>query len=163
MGSSQASSHCAKALYGLLMLTTAATSLAQISFCNGNTLPNGSTALCIEPSLVPMAGGAIITMKGLSNAVFSSWTAECSHMEKWKCMVGYSESSGAESIPLLSMNCEKGFAQCVSPGRKTTGDVPFYLQFMDADILSMLPNPAAGTLYLAYFGIKFFCCFHPLW
>eukprot|EP00960_Hanusia_phi_P030352 748537-Hanusia_phi.AAC.6 len=154
----RASSHSAKALYGLFTLSMAATTLAQISSCNGKTLPLGSTTLCIEPSLVPMAGGAVITMKGLNSAVFPSWSTDCNQMDKWKCVIGYSESSSSENIPLSSVNCEQGFAECVSPSRKTIGDVPFYLQFMDGNTVVMLPTPASGNLYLSYFGESIVMC-----
>jgi hypothetical protein len=172
-------------LCGILRLTIVAATFFSIGaqtisstkWCDTDKEPlDNSIEICLEPSVGPMDGGVLVTIKGMQRAAASrptfsdtstgkslstlaDWESKCNQTSWWQCTFAGTDGSKGRPLPAKASSCLGNFVVCESPEQRMSGDV--FVSVSRNDSAFTFPSPAGRNEIFAYYGmLKFLLMMH---
>ena len=152
-----------KTLVWLLRLGILAASVSAVAaqtepqrWCNADTEPdNPLTEICFEPSVGPMAGGVMVTVKGMQRAAnmqapLADWRSKCDDVSWWLCTFAQPSGNFAPPVRANRSSCAYNFIVCEAPGQTMSGDV--FVTVSTKDNGYVLPSPSGNKGVFSYYG-----------
>jgi len=136
----------------------AAQTLKTTRWCNSDTEPDDPRVeVCFEPSVGPIAGGVLVTVKGMQRAAArqapsADWKSRCSDSAWWQCTFAKLEGVVANPVPALNTSCEYNYVVCKSPAQTISGDV--YLSVQRNDSSWSFPSHTGEQPIFSYYGVS---------
>ena len=163
-------------LCGILRLTIMAATFFSIGaqtisstkWCDTEKEPSDSSIeICLEPSVGPMDGGVLVTIKGMQRAAAShptfsdtsgkslstlaDWKSKCNQTSWWQCTFAGTDGSKGRPLPAKASSCLGNYVVCESPEQRISGDV--FISVSRNDSAFTFPSPAGRNEIFAYYGM----------
>ena len=138
---------------------TAQQESAQITtrWCNSDNEPSDPRVeVCFEPSVGPIDGGVLVTVKGMQRAAAAQqrdWQSRCSDRNWWQCTFAKPEGKFASPVPVLTTSCRYNYVVCESPAQTISGDVFVSVTRNDSGGRWSFPSPSGEQPIFSYYGI----------
>lgn len=127
-------------------------------WCNSDNIPEDpNTEICLEPSVGPVAGGVMVTFKGMQRAAekqpfaLPDWRNKCNDTSWWRCTFATPEGKQASPVKALASSCAHNYVVCESPGQTISGDV--FTAVSRNDSLYTFPSPSGTKEIFSYYGM----------
>lgn len=125
-------------------------------WCNSNNEPDDPLIeLCFEPSVGPIAGGVMVTVKGMQRAASmqapaADWRSKCSDASWWTCTFARPEGTFASPLAAIRSSCEFNYIVCESPRQTISGDI--FVSISRIDQNWAFPSPKGRNQIFSYYG-----------
>jgi hypothetical protein len=127
------------------------------AWCNSDNIPEDpKTEICLEPSVGPIAGSVMVTVKGMQRAAekqpfaLPDWRGKCNEASWWRCTFATPEGTRASPVRVLASSCAHNYVVCESPGQRISGDV--FMTVSRNDSLYTFPSPSGNKEIFSYYG-----------
>lgn len=149
---------------GVIVGASLSSSAAQNStkkWCNNENEPDevSTVEICFEPSVGPMAGGVMVTVRGMKRAADRQsevdWTRECSSYSLWQCTFAHVRGDRMAPVPAKASSCEDNYIVCESPAQVNSGDV--FVSVSNVKYDYHIPSPRGRNEIFSYYGNGLAC------
>ena len=126
-------------------------------WCNSDNEPDevSPVEICFEPSVGPMAGGVMVTVKGMQRAADRQsevdWTSECSSYSSWQCTFSHVRGDRMAPVPAVASSCQHNYIVCESPAQVNSGDV--FVSVANTNSNFHIPSPRGRMEIFSYYGM----------
>ena len=133
------------------------------AWCHNQTEPNAmaSVEICLEASIGPMAGGVLVTIKGMQRAAdrqnrSADWTTACDDASWWRCTFDNQSGVPDMTVQAKAASCQGNYVVCESPRRQTGGDVLLTVSKNGTNLT--FPSFLGRREIFSYYGAFFLTC-----
>jgi hypothetical protein len=141
----------------IFVLALSSTAAQTTKWCNSDNEPDdvSNIEICFEPSVGPIAGGVMVTVKGMQRAADRQskvvWDSECSSHLPWQCTFAKVNGVVAMPVPAIASSCQHNYVVCVSPGQVKQGDV--FVTVSNKKFDFHIPSPGGRKEIFSYYGM----------
>lgn len=141
----------------IFVLALSSTAAQTTKWCNSDNEPDdiSNIEICFEPSVGPIAGGVMVTVKGMQRAADMQsevvWGSECSSHLSWQCTFAEVNGLVASPVPAIASSCQHNYVVCESPGQVKQGDV--FVTVSNKNFDFHIPSPGGRKEIFSYYGM----------